>query len=344
MKLLIKIISYSIIFTLLQSCSYKALLQLVKPPRSFSEKAAPIAPDYSENRAWHLIDIADNKKKADVFFVHPTTYIKGKKWNQDLNDSIVNFRTRVLSLQFQAAIFYQDYRVFAPKYRQAIVYSFVDKKDNGKQALELAYQDVKKAFLYYWQHHNKGRPFILASHSQGTYHSLRLLKELQNDSLFRSKLIVAYMVGWPIKATFFAKNTQLSACTTATQVGCLASWNTEGYEPKMSLAREVYPQDSIYCINPLSWQTNEKYVSKNLNLGSLQQNKIEKKTEIILYYCDAKVINGVVKISKPANQKELQMPMGKDNYHLYDYTFFYENIRQNAKVRTGSYFKSKQKR
>jgi len=51
-------------------------------------------------------------------------------------------------------------------------------------AFELAYRDVKAAFLYYLEHNNSGRPIIIASHSQGSTHAKRLLKELFDGKPF----------------------------------------------------------------------------------------------------------------------------------------------------------------
>jgi hypothetical protein len=42
-------------------------------------------------------------------------------------------------------------------------------------------------------------------------------------------------------------------------------------------------------------------------------------------------------VTPPANQNQLQMPMGKGNYHLYDYNFFYQNIKQNVRDRLAAY-------
>jgi hypothetical protein len=62
--------------------------------------------------------------------------------------------------------------------------------------LDLAYQDVEAAFDYYLQYFNKGRPFIVVRHSQGTTHTLRLLEEkIDNTPLYR-QLVAAYVVGY----------------------------------------------------------------------------------------------------------------------------------------------------
>ncbi|WP_052594865.1 DUF3089 domain-containing protein [Aureispira sp. CCB-QB1] len=327
--------------TLLTSCSRLSLMVFIKPPVKFQTEKVPPAPDYSDHNNWHKPHLRGEDKTTDVFYVHPTTYITGKGWNQALDDEHVNWRTRVLPLNYQAATFYKDCRMFIPKYRQAIFYSFVDKKENGKKALEVAYQDVRKAFYYYIEHLNEGRPFILAAHSQGSYHSQRLLAEVLQDSLIKSKLIVAYVLGWPIKEHYVKESLPIGVCSTATQTGCLVSWNTESGNPKLSLVEKIGEGEPIVCVNPLSWNLDTTYVSKTENLGALQPNKKTKIDEIILDYCDAKIENDALKITPPANQSTLQMPMGKGNYHLYDYSFFFQNIRENARDRIQAYEQSK---
>jgi len=307
----------------LVSCNRLSLMVFIKPATRFQVKKVPPRPNYAENKNWHKWRMRDTNKVTDVFYVHPTTYIKGKGWNQNLEDEHINWRTRVLPINYQASVFYDNCRMFIPKYRQAIFYSFVDKKENGKQALDLAYEDVRAAFYYYIEHHNEGRPFIFASHSQGSYHSQKLLAEVLQDSMIKSKLVVAYVLGWPITECYIEEHPTIEVCSTSTQTGCIVSWNTESGDPKLSLVKQFAKGEPTVCVNPLSWSLDTAYISKTKNKGSLQYNKRTQKDELILYYCDAKIEKGVLKVSPPANQAQLQMPMGKGNYHLYDYNFFF---------------------
>jgi hypothetical protein len=317
----------------ISSCSRLSLLMFIKPPAAFREAKTPLAPDYSNRKNWHKSELMEKEKKLDLFYLHPTTYIVGKGWNQDLENKHVNWRTRVLPIAYQASTFFEDCNVYIPKYRQAIFYSFFDKKDNGKKALDVAYHDVRNAFYYYLEHYNKGKPFVFASHSQGSYHSQKLLAEVLMDSFVRSKLVVAYIVGWPVKESYLNNNKHLKICSSKTETGCLVSWNTESGQPNLSLVREMAKENAVICVNPLSWNIDTAYVNKNKNKGSLQYNKRTKENEIILYYCDAQIQDGILKVTPPSNQKQLQMPMGKGNYHLYDYNFFYQNIKQNVRDR-----------
>lgn len=85
------------------------------------------------------------------------------------------------------------------------------------------------AFEYYINHYNKGRPFIIASHSQGSTHSMRLIKEYIENTKLAKQLVVAYVVGMPVPASYL--NTP--PCLSPGQTGCICSWRTylDKYEP-----------------------------------------------------------------------------------------------------------------
>ena len=66
-----------------------------------------------------------------------------------------------------------------------------------------AYEDVRSAFFYYLQHWNQGRPFILAGHSQGSQHLVRLIQELETlheTSVLLDRLVAAYLIGCAVRA------------------------------------------------------------------------------------------------------------------------------------------------
>ncbi len=70
----------------------------------------------------------------------------------------------------------------APRYRQASAGSLAAPPAmNGTQAHEFAWLDVRAAFLHYLKYWNKGRPFIIAGHSQGGAHTERWLSEFGKD-------------------------------------------------------------------------------------------------------------------------------------------------------------------
>src|ERR1700739_3292392 len=206
-----KVLFFSICVCFLFSC--------VIPARRFEVVKKPTAPNYAKDSCWaalpakkdsadvsvYAAGIIDGQQTApiDVFYVHPTTYLIGNKWNANLSDEEVNKKTDQLAIRNQASVFNEMCRVYAPRYRQAVLFSYAhyaEKKGNASQAFDLAYGDVKAAFTYYLKNYNQGRPFIIASHSQGTDHCIRLIHDfIENDSTLKKKLVAAYIIGRPFQ-------------------------------------------------------------------------------------------------------------------------------------------------
>ena len=88
----------------------------------------------------------------------------------------------------QASAFNGCCSIYAPYYRQASIYSYYDTDEVREEIHAFVYQDVKKAFEYFIKNYSNGRPFIIASHSQGTHHSL--------DCLLRKLMELTYTLGW----------------------------------------------------------------------------------------------------------------------------------------------------
>ena len=82
--ILFKLFLLVISLILCTSCSRLSLMIFLKPPAKFKTEKIPPAPNYADNKLWHKWRMRDDNKTADVFYIHPTTYITGKGWNQDL--------------------------------------------------------------------------------------------------------------------------------------------------------------------------------------------------------------------------------------------------------------------
>ena len=66
-----------------------------------------------------------NDSLADVFFIHPTTYTGSKKeWNADINDAYLNAKTDYSSILYQASVFNEHCRVFAPEVQAGTPFRF----------------------------------------------------------------------------------------------------------------------------------------------------------------------------------------------------------------------------
>jgi hypothetical protein len=134
---------------------------------------------------------------ADVFFVHPTMYFGRESWNARLDDARVNELIDEMVIPLEASIFNASCRVWAPRYRQATLYAFLGARRSARQALRLAFGDVRRAFEHWVEHLSQGRPFFVAGHSQGCLHAIRLLEEvIDRDPDLSRRMVAAYTVGF----------------------------------------------------------------------------------------------------------------------------------------------------
>jgi len=317
-----------------------AAMQACLPSKKFEHAKHPDIPDYSNEESWVALpwrfDAADCVPKScptpdiqdsaavDVFYVYPTAYIIGTKWNTRIDNKNLLARIGTIT-ESQASIFNGCAKVYAPLYRQAILKSFIN-KTSGPKALDLAYSDVKRAFEYYITHWNKGRPFIIAGHSQGSNHLKRLVKEFIDEKEIQQQFIAAYLIGMPVPDTTFKT---IPLAQSASQTNCFISWNTFKYGTILR-ADEYFAGGD--CINPLTWKTDSTYAEANLNAGGapLKLNRIDPAI------CDAKINNGILWVHKV--KKNGYTRLGK-SYHLCDYSLFYLNIRNNAIERSNAYLK-----
>lgn len=67
---------------------------------------------------------------VDVFFIHPTTFTDYsiEKQNAFIDDSMLNAKTDYTTILYQASVFNEECRVFSPRYRQAHLRAFYNKK------------------------------------------------------------------------------------------------------------------------------------------------------------------------------------------------------------------------
>lgn len=269
---------------------------------------------------------------VDVFFLHPTTFTRKKdrqQLNAGIDDDYINAKTDYSSILYQASVFNQQARVFAPRYRQAHIWNFFRKdKAEADRAFDTAYEDIRAAFLYYLQHWNQHRPLIIASHSQGSLHAERLLKEFFEGKALMQKLVAAYVIGWPVPEHYF---TSIPLCRDSLQTGCVCSWRTlrRNYVPPF-MSNE---KETAWVTNPLTWGTGPEYAPRSLNKGSVltRFNKVYPRST------DAWISRGLLYVRKP------RFPMSflyfTRNYHIADINLFYINLRENISRRIAMYWK-----
>ena len=275
---------------------------------------------------------------AAIFFVHPTSYIGKEHWNAPLDDQESQDRAK-LFLRGLASPFANAGEMWAPRYRQAAIGSFLTTKPEGQQALNAAYEDVLLAFDEFVAKVQKDRPIILAGHSQGALHLTHLLKDRVAGKPIAKRIVAAYIVGWPVSVESDLGEMGLPACTSADMTGCIMAWQSFAEPAEYGRIVKVYDSTigfngkprkdtAMLCTNPLTGGAFPD-ASMEANLGTLKPDAEMKTGELIVgavpARCDKK---GFLLVGDPPEIGPYVLP--GNNYHVYDIPLFWANVRADT--------------
>jgi hypothetical protein len=207
----------------------------------------PEEPDYSDTAQWY---IADRGAAVDVFYIVSTECgdyeMNGKPMHyaDTHNDSL-----RALlygEMEGVDRLLAGELNYYSPYYRQCTMQTFTS--DSMFEArIPLAYSDVRKAFAYYLEHLNQGRPFILAGFSQGAMAVVDLLNGM-SDSIY-NRLVAAYVIGYKVTDT----NAHVRPAKDSTDLGVTVCYNSV---KDNSCAIPMLSDGNLVAINPVNWRTD----------------------------------------------------------------------------------------
>ena len=295
------------------------------------------SPDYSSPDAWAYY-AEGNGDEADLFIIAPTVDMGA---DGNMNMSLSDEKTKgnlVGALNMERGIFEDSTVMYSPFYRQMTFPVYAERISEEGEHLDIAYGDIREAFIYYLENINDGRPFILAGFSQGGQMTLMLLKEFFDEEELADQLIAAYVIGWRITDEDLEEYPHLKLAEREYDTGVIVSFNTE----------DVFVNDSIivpegvktYGINPLNWKTDSTVADKSLNEGGCFTDYsgaiISEIPNLTGAYIDEE--RGTLKTLdiEPSDYSSSLFPDGV--YHLYDYQFFFRNLQSNVSVRTEAWF------
>ncbi len=310
---------------------------------SFVERDIPVKPSYENEDNWAILpskytdklrevsNTATQELEADVFYVYPTliTSKKDTRWNVPIEDVEQQEKVLYKAVHFQASAWATSGKVYVPYYRQAHIRSYRMLDSGGKEALMLAYSDVKAAFELYLKKYNNGRPIIIASHSQGTTHTSLLLKDFFDNKPLKKQLIAAYLVGIGIDKNEFESIKPMSK---PNETGGFVSWNTYK-KNKLPKKYERWYKGKVSS-NPVTWN-NAKSSAHEDHKGFLFSNE-----KIYTQALKLQVIDGMIWTTLPRFPLRIFL-MFKKNYHVGDVNLFWKDIQKNAELRTKSWFENK---
>ena len=360
------------------SNDFSEFLKLIQPKQSFEESIHPSVPDYSDIYNWAATPDIDGQQfyvpdsvfkikknnDVDVFYIHPTGFFE-TSWNFDMDKTKSAYERTEIMLGNQASAFNGNCNIYAPEYRQATYFSFYDKNDNGQKALDLAYKDIKSAFNYFLEYFNKGKPFIIAAHSQGALLGQRLINELINKKPIQDQFICAYIVGYIIPKKFYDDIfSNIKKSEKYNDTNCIISWSTvvEGFKrnkEKTLLWKpdgwSVIPmKQKIISTNPLSWTNDDKWhndennksiINKAQNYDFLDRFRNEhtgtkKSIRFTRIQGLSAMINnhsGLVETKGPLIENIKKMKSFNGDLHSLDIMLFWGSLRQNIKDRIDAF-------
>ena len=290
-----------------------------------------------------------DKPPVAVFFIHPTSYIDRAHWNAPLDDARANQYAEVF-LRGQASAFNDIGEIWAPRYRQATFGAFLTSKAEAQKALDFAYRDVIAAFDEFLREVGPDRPIILAGHSQGALHLERLLRERVAGQPLAKRIVAAYVVGWPISRTTDLPALGLPECATADQAGCILSWQSFAEPADPSMITDIYDTSTgfdgkprkgtdMVCTNPITGTPGAAADAKQ-NLGTLVPSRDLGTATLAVPGVPAKCFGrGFLSIAQPVNLGGYVLP--GNNYHVFDYSMFWVNVRNDAARRFAAFAAAK---
>lgn len=311
-------------------------------------------PGYRDERLSIPRPADESAKGFAVFFVHPTSYTplaigQDAKWNAPMGDAEAERVARIY-LRGMASPFGEAREIWAPKYRQASVGAFLTDSPDGQKAIDAAYVDVKRAFAYFLESLDEETPVVLAGHSQGSLHLLRLLREEVKGTSIYPRLAAVYAVGWPISLDHDLPEMGISPCNTETSFGCIISWSSfaepaepddllDAYGTSTGFDGTLRGDSAMLCSNPLTGKTGGD-ATREKNIGTLvpsgDMSSGELVTQAVPARCDER---GLLLIGDPPEMGRFVLP--GNNYHVYDIPLFWANTKADVARRVEAWWEAR---
>lgn len=322
------------------------------PTMDFAESPLAAPPDYAKDIGWVARPGMEPnpalwvppgnrpapRPAASAFFIPPTAWLGRSRWNAPLDDPETNDRLALFT-RVQASTFNGVADIWVPRYRQATFGSFLVEAPAAEQALDLAYTDVLAAFAAFLKNNPGDGPIILAGHSQGARHLLHLLGGLPAD--VRARVVAVYAVGWPVALPGDLQRTGgLPACATAEQAGCILSWQSfaadgdlaealAGFARVRTLDGSRIGTRPMLCVNPLSG--TGAAAGADGNLGTLIADALQPGR------AGARCSDRGLLLIDPAPKDIGPYVLPGGNFHAYDYSLFWANIRADVETRLSAF-------
>jgi hypothetical protein len=255
------------------------------PRAPFDVIPPPPAPEYGARGAWLMEPDNRGAKPIDVFYIHSTAYASSDRWNAPITDEKADRTRREIAAPNEAGPFAAMGDIYAPRYREATLFTKFTHKYDGLAARELAYSDVRRAFTAFLVARDEKRPLIIVGYGQGGLHATGLLNEffVGEKNPLRLQLVAAYAINAGVSTMSLPTLApQIPLCADAKATRCLIAWNDleQRFDEEMTRLRNrslAWTADqtldgltgaSIACVNPLNWTPDGPYSGPDNNIGA----------------------------------------------------------------------------
>lgn len=298
--------------------------------------AQPDAPDYAQADSWAYLPSGLADKPVDVFYVYPTIFGGAGPERMDISSSELRQKADV-QIDINSGVFTGEANLYAPYYRQASIEVVWMNEEEGDALLKEGFEDIIQAFEYYMENYNQGRPFILAGFSQGSMALLNLMKEKFNNPQWQKQLVAAYIIGYSVMEKDLESYPWLKMAQGETDTGVIISYNTQlpGYGYSY-----VFKEGSR-AINPVNWRTDGVVARAREHKGAvLFDIATGERLEEIPHFSDVwlEAETGALVLNADAKKYNAsQAVFAPGVLHMYDYMFFYNNLKENAAKRISAF-------
>jgi hypothetical protein len=325
------------------------------PKVPFQTYRPPPAPDYGATSAWailpaHPIQPDPGDPPADVFFLSPTTFDGGKHWNGPIDDARSDWLFHRTMAPNYAGPFASVGRIFAPRYRQASLYSQMTLREDARAARAFAYGDVERAFRTYVARFGGERPFVLVGVEQGGLLAQRLLAEvIAPDPALKDRLVAAYL----IESAAPGDDPPVPPCHGKGEAGCLAAWASVG-QGQAQRARILLDRALVWgpggelvnldgrpalCFNPLLGATTEAPAPARLALGAANATGLEwgARPGFLVRQVSARCRAGVLYVSRSKSASLKPQGSWADRRKVPGFNLFWEDLEADAQARAATW-------
>lgn len=324
------------------------------PKIPFQIYRPPPAPDYRLADGWYLnpaiAGYYADPRKVDVFFIHGTSFNGHSGWLGNISSNAIKEEVQRVQLSNYAAPFAIMGNVYAPKYRQASLYTQLTLKQDAVEARQFAYGDIAAAFQRFLKTRRGGRGFVVVGLEQGGLLAERLIRDaVVPDPDLKKQLVAAYFIDTAAPESQFGPDGAiLHACAARQEAGCVVSYiSVDANRPDLALQMTqkaakwqgdtltALGADKPVCVNPLLGAATTEPVDAKRSQGATNATGLEWGADpaLVAHKVSAHCMGGLLFIDKPGSPAFKSPASWEDRRKVRPYNLFYGDLQADIQAR-----------